>query len=292
MFRRTIETAVTIPKVVRRVNPSGRLLTHRSHSCRGVGAAQIANVPDVTNGKRRAEPERRQRKAGAGRPRTRPRDPNRDPRDDIVAVASRLFASKGVASTRMSEIADGAGLQQSSIYYYFRNKEEILRDIVVNVNRIPLAFLARINAEGSSAGVRLFRLVRFDTETLCSFPYDINEIHRLSAQDPQTFTEYWTERQALNDGVEQLVREGIDAGEFRDVDARLTALTILANDEGVQNWYRPVGDRRLRGRPRSEGGEYAPREIGTFLAELTLTGLLAERRKLATIARRAQAFDA
>ena len=87
----------------------------------------------------------------------------------------------------MSEIADGAGLQQSSIYYYFRNKEEILRDIVVNVNRIPLAFLARINAEGGSAGVRLFRLVRFDTETLCSFPYDINEIHRLSAQDPETF---------------------------------------------------------------------------------------------------------
>ena len=66
--------------------------------------------------------------------------------NDIVAAASRLFASKGVASTRMSEIADGAGLQQSSIYYYFRNKEEILRDIVVNANRIPLAFLARINA--------------------------------------------------------------------------------------------------------------------------------------------------
>jgi AcrR family transcriptional regulator len=206
-------------------------------------------------------------------------------------VASRLFASKGVASTRMSEIADGAGLQQSSIYYYFRNKEEILRDIVVNVNRIPLAFLARVNAEGSTPGVRLFRLVRFDTETLCSFPYDINEIHRLSAQDPTTFSEYWTERQALNDGVEQLIREGIDGGEFRDVDPRLTALTVLANDEGVQNWYRPVGERRLRGRSRAQGGDYSPQEIGTFLAELTLTGLLAERRRLATIARKAEAFD-
>lgn len=245
----------------------------------------------MATSKRQSAPAERQRRSGAGRPRSRPRDTSRDPRDDIVAVASRLFASKGVASTRMSEIADGAGLQQSSIYYYFRNKEEILRDIVVNVNRIPLAFLARINAEGGTPGVRLFRLVRFDTETLCAFPYDINEIHRLSAQDPGTFREYWTERQALNDGVEQLVREGIDAAELRDVDPRLTALTILANDEGVQNWYRPVGDRRLRGRPRSQGGDYTPREIGTYLAELTLTGLLAERRRLATIVRKADRFD-
>ena len=191
----------------------------------------------------------------------------------------------------MSEIADGAGLQQSSIYYYFRNKEEILRDIVVNVNRIPLAFLARINAEGGRPGVRLFRLVRFDTETLCSFPYDINEIHRLSAQDPDTFTEYWTERQALNDGVEQLVREGVEADEFRDVDPRLTALTILANDEGVQNWYRPVGDRRLRGRDRRDGGDYAPAEIGAFLAEITLSGLLVERRRLQAIIRTADTLD-
>jgi AcrR family transcriptional regulator len=208
-----------------------------------------------------------------------------------VAVASQLFARKGVASTRMSEIAEGAGLQQSSIYYYFRNKEEILHDIVVNVNRIPLAFLARINAEGGSAGVRLFRLVRFDTQTLCSFPYDINEIHRLSAEDPDAFTDYWTERQALNDGVEQIVREGITSGEFRDVDPRLTALTILANDEGVQNWYRPVGDRRLRGRARGAGGDYDPAEIGSFLATFTLQGLLQERRRLTSVVRRADELD-
>jgi AcrR family transcriptional regulator len=245
----------------------------------------------VADARERIPPATRQRRAGAGRPRSRPRDNARDPRDDIVAVASQLFARKGVASTRMSEIADGAGLQQSSIYYYFRNKQEILRDIVVNVNRIPLAFLARINAEGGSAGVRLFRLVRFDTQTLCSFPYDINEIHRLSAEQPDAFTEYWTERQALNDGVEQLVGDGIDHNEFRPVDPRLTALTILANDEGVQNWYRPVGDRRLRGRDRGAGGDYEPTEIGSFLASFTLQGLLQERRRLTAIIRKADELD-
>lgn len=226
---------------------------------------------------------------GAGRPRSRPRPSVRDPRDEIIAVASNLFARKGVAATKMSEIAEGAGLQQSSIYYYFRNKEEVLQEIVATVNRVPLAFLARVNAEGGSAGVRLFRLVRFDTRTLCDFPYDINEIHRISAQEPQTFSSYWAERQALNDGVEQVVAEGVASGELLEVDPRLAALTLLANDEGVQNWYRPVGDRRLRGR---EGdGDYSPAEIATYLATSALRGLLKERRRLATIVRRADQLD-
>jgi TetR/AcrR family transcriptional regulator len=226
--------------------------------------------------------------SSTGRPRARPRQTAHDPRDEIVAVASRLFAHQGIAATKMSQIAEGAGLQQSSIYYYVRNKEEILGEIVATVNRLPLAFLARVDAEGGSPAVRLFRLIRFDVRTLCAFPYDINEIHRTSAEDPDTFREYWAERQALNDGVEKLIRTGIDAGELLDVDPRLTALTVLADDEGVQNWYRPVGDRRLRGR---DDGEYESDEIATFLATFTLRSLLVERRKLASIIRRADELD-
>jgi AcrR family transcriptional regulator len=230
----------------------------------------------------------RKRAPATGRPRARPRQTARDPRDEIVAVASRLFARQGIASTKMSHIADGAGLQQSSIYYYFRSKEEILREIVATVNRLPLAFLARVDAEGGSAGLRLFRLVRFDVRTLCELPYDINEIHRISGQEPETFAEYWAERQALNDGVERLVREGVDSGELLDVDPRLTALTLLADDEGVQNWYRPVGDRRLRG---PDGRTYEPAEIAGFLASLALRGLLTQRRRLASIIARADQLD-
>lgn len=225
---------------------------------------------------------------GAGRPRSKPTSSIRDPREEIVSVASSLFARRGVAATRMSEIAEAAGLQQSSIYYYFRNKQAVLHEIVSTVNTVPLAFLARVNAEGGSAGLRLFRLVRFDARALCDFPFDINEIHRISAQDPATFAGYWAERQALNDGVEQIVTDGIDTGELVDADARLVALTLLANDEGVQNWYRPVGDRRLRGR---EGAPYSPDEIAEFLATQALRGLLADRRALGGIVRRADELD-
>ena len=83
--------------------------------------------------------------------------------------------------------------------------------------------------------------------------------------------------------------EGVATGEFRRVDARLAALTILANNEGAQNWYRPVDGRRLAGPEDRQG--YEPLEIGEFLADLALRGLLARPAGLGAVRRAGRAAD-
>jgi hypothetical protein len=91
------------------------------------------------------------------------------------------------------------------------------------------------------------------------------------------FEVYWQERQALNDGVERLIARGVESGAFRPVDPRLAARVVLSDDEGLQNWHRPVDGRRLAGRP---DGDYAVVEIAEFVADLTLRGLLADPTEL------------
>jgi AcrR family transcriptional regulator len=122
-------------------------------------------------------------------------------RAEIVAVASRLFAAKGVSETTMAEIADGAGLQQSSLYYYFRSRDAILEEILGTVNRVPLEFVEQLKLDGGPAAVRLHRLIRFDVAALSEFPFDINEVHRLASRQPEGFDLYWEERQRLNDEI-------------------------------------------------------------------------------------------
>jgi TetR/AcrR family transcriptional regulator len=200
-------------------------------------------------------------------------------------VASRLFAERGFGSTTMREIAERSGLRQSSIYYYFSSKEEILEEIVGEVNRLSVDRLHRINADGGSAALRLFRTLRFDAAMLCRLPYDVNEILRLAALQEERFAAYWKERQLLNDEVEAIIAEGTEAGELRPMDARLAALTVLSNDEAVQNWYRPLGEHRLR-------ADYDPAVIGDFLAGFALDALLVQRRRLPGIRRDADRLDA
>jgi AcrR family transcriptional regulator len=213
-----------------------------------------------------------------GRPRTRAAAGGTSElgaRAEIVAVASRLFAAKGVSETTMAEIADGAGLQQSSLYYYFRSRDAILEEILGTVNRVPLEFVEQLKLDGGPAAVRLHRLIRFDVAALSEFPFDINEVHRLASRQPEGFDLYWEERQRLNDEIEALVDEGVRAGEFLAVDPRLTAMTLLANDEAVQHWNR-VGP---------DAGDYSPAENGLFLADLGLRGLLARPARLDAVRR-------
>jgi AcrR family transcriptional regulator len=226
---------------------------------------------------------KRLRAPGAGRPRNTPRRSDLPVAEEIVAEASRLFARHGVAATTMADIAAAAGLQVSSLYYYFGSKHEILETIVGEVNRLPRAALADARATHEDPATSLHAFIRADAAVICRFPYDINEIHRLAAEDDTEFARYWSERQQLHDDVQDLVADGITAGVLIDVDPQLTALTILANDEASQNWFRPVGARRLAGRGGESSERYGPEDVGAYLADMTVRALLRDPAELPRI---------
>ena len=102
-----------------------------------------------------------------------------DPTDEILAAASRLIGELGVGGTPISRIASEVGLKQSSLYYYFRRKEEILAALVARANVVPLELVRTVAADGGSAGAQLHRFVQADVAALCSLPFDINDIHRI-----------------------------------------------------------------------------------------------------------------
>jgi AcrR family transcriptional regulator len=200
-----------------------------------------------------------------GRPRTAPEAAVAgDPHEGIVAAASDLFAAHGIDAVTMAQIAQRAGLQQSSIYYWFRSKSDILASILERVNRVPLEIVERERAARGPVAERLRRLVRQDVLAVCGFPFDINEIHRLAQRTPAELPAYWEERQRLDDEVEALIAEGIANGELRRVDARLAARTLLAGDEATQNWFRSA-----------DPAEFTAEDVADFVAELAVRGLVA-----------------
>ena len=207
-----------------------------------------------------------------GRPRRLPRGATGDPSAEIMAAASALFGEQGVAGTTMSQIAAAAGLQQSSLYYYFRSKEDVLAAILREANVIPLELISRVRAQTATAAVRLHRFVAGDVAALCALPFDINEVHRYATRDRDRFASYWSERRTMRNQLAGVVREGVAAEELRDVDPRLAAMTIVSNDEAVQNWYRHDV------RPARD-----PAAIGRFLADFTVGGLLRDNGSLGAV---------
>jgi AcrR family transcriptional regulator len=55
-------------------------------------------------------------------------------RGQIVAAAQRLFSAQGCEATSMQQVVAEAGTSIGNCYFYFRNKEELLKAVIEEVN--------------------------------------------------------------------------------------------------------------------------------------------------------------
>lgn len=71
-------------------------------------------------------------------------------REQILTAALRLFATKGLAATRMSDLSKSTGISQGLVYHYYRSKEELFTSLVdtaiekmntaaINLEKLPIS---------------------------------------------------------------------------------------------------------------------------------------------------------
>ncbi len=196
--------------------------------------------------------------------RRRRRSHRRDPR----LAASGCSARWASASTTMSRIAAEVGLRAVVALLLLPQQGRVLAALVARANVVPLELIDGIERRPAARRVRSSTASCAATSSaLCALPFDINEIHRWR---PATATLRRLLARAsppASAASPASCARASATGEFRAVDARLTALTIMSNDEGVQNWY------RLR------HGRAAAARSARSLADLTVGGLLAPRRQ-------------
>lgn len=181
----------------------------------------------------------------------------------ILDAASRVFRRQGLHATGMRDIAGELGMAVGNLYYYFKDKEELLAFVQEDTLAGLLDLAARTRERDLRADARLFLLieghvVRLNEETPGS----------LAHLEVEALGEPWRQAvQAQRDEYErafrEILEEGIAAGVFRPTDPKVSALAILGAVNWTVKWFRP------------DGGKSA-REIGRECAELLVRGLLAE----------------
>jgi TetR/AcrR family transcriptional regulator len=211
-----------------------------------------------------------------------------DRRGHILVVAARLFRERGYLNTTMTEIARECGLGQSSLYYWFRQKEDILLGLLA-LNRVSLDYAEQVLAQTGSPAVRLLRLLRLDILELCSAPVDICEVEVLAEQQPDVFVEFWADTAALHGHVCSLITDGIACGEFIECDPEFAALNICAAEEGVQRRYRNSAAHAPGGTSPFRHQDYSREYVATELASIVVRGLLRDPAMLPKLT--AAAYD-
>lgn len=193
-----------------------------------------------------------------------------DKKAEILAAARTLFNRQGYPKTSVDDISQAVGMRKSSLYYYFKNKEEIFLDAFkeewrANLNRFLneaskkpdptdriLTYLKASLAHYDDTVIQHNIPVKVIVETRNLFRITMNEVN----EDRIKF-------------YKSCINEGIEKGLYKPCDAERVAKTIITVKFSIQYDY---FNQFLHSTPDKSDFQYIKEEI-LFAIGLILDGL-------------------
>ena len=160
-------------------------------------------------------------------------------KDQILDAALTVLVQNGYEGSRMDDVVSKSQLSKGAIYWYYKSKKAMYLDLV---NFWVIRYSATINhlVENDQAAPDQLKSL---------FNYFIDQYE----SDPDPFialTEFWSMAQKDDDFraklqkvysqflevLEKIVAKGVKDGDFKKLDIRITAMSIMLNVESI-NWF-------------------------------------------------------
>jgi AcrR family transcriptional regulator len=193
----------------------------------------------------------------------------------ILTAAATAFVTRGFAATSMDDIAEQLNSSKGRIYHYYRTKGDLFLGIHRQALELCLSAILPIYRDNDTAAGRLRRMAIAQMELIRSE----HDLMRLGAQhaeihlagEGRTSSKSVNEVLAMRREFEALyvdiIRQGIESGEFRASDPSLLAKFVLGTINWMTIWYAPHS--RI-------AGEAGPESIFNSVSTFILDGVLAE----------------
>jgi AcrR family transcriptional regulator len=183
-------------------------------------------------------------------------------REEIVEIASRLFAERSYRGVGIRAIAAQVGVQPASIYHHFGSKADILDAIIADVTeRFISAHLWLLDSDlvtPSSMRQLIEEHVVYFWHHRYAETVGLRELKELSASRAEQVRR---SRRSYQDAWIRAIETGISGGWLSVQNPRMAALGLLSMINGVNAWYR-------------EDGPLSIAEVAEMHAEMAVTGLL------------------
>ena len=150
-------------------------------------------------------------------------------RKEIFDASVHLFLEKGFNETSMREIAKAAGVGKSTLYDYFKSKDEILISYFEGEIQKITAHAQEIAGQELTVAEKLRQIMHMHMGYLLDnkqfYTKLMLESQRLALQSQQRIQ---TSRHAYQDMLRRLIEEGIQSGEFRAINPLFAARSIFS----------------------------------------------------------------
>ena len=180
------------------------------------------------------------------RSRRRPGQPprgerNRLTRVEILKSAAAAFRKLGYHGATVEQIASALKMKKGNLYHYFGNKEEILFAChQYSLDRL-LEMLDEVESSSVSADQKLHRLIVACVHMMLDELHGTALLLDLEALSPAHLKTLIARRDRFDQGLRQVIDEGMRTSAFAAGDTKLLSFAILGAVNWIPRWFNPDG---------------------------------------------------
>lgn len=188
-------------------------------------------------------------------------------RNEVLRAAASVFKDLGYEAATADEIARRAGMDRASLYYYFKGKEELFREMIGGFTSENVKTVETLAATEMAPEAKLRAMIVAIFESYeRHYPYVQIYLQEHMSRLVKNDSEWSRNIVALNHrfdvALTEIVKQGLDCGHFTSRgDAKLIRDGIIGMCNWSHRWFRIEGS--LRGR-----------DIAEIFADMVLGGLV------------------
>ncbi|MBC7124765.1 TetR/AcrR family transcriptional regulator [Tenuifilum osseticum] len=162
-------------------------------------------------------------------------DSHKGMRENIVSAATEVFSRYGFKKTSMEDIARALRMGKSSIYYYFKGKEEIFQAVVDREANLLRVKVKEILESGLPVTEKLRSYVKMRMDLikhLSNYMEILKNDDLMNLELTEKFRKKYDDEEITI--VKQMLEEGINRNELKVKDLNLSALAIVTAMKGLE----------------------------------------------------------
>ena len=158
-------------------------------------------------------------------------------RDRMLAAAAHCFNAKGYSGTSLKDVAHRLGLTDAALYYYVRNKEELVFLCYVRAADVGREAMEKAVSDGSNGFEKVQLYLRYHVELMVGDGGPIAIMSEIPALKPGHRDEVLALSRRHGKAFEALLEEGIEDGSIRQCDVRMTGNPIMGSINWIPKWF-------------------------------------------------------
>lgn len=157
--------------------------------------------------------------------------------DRVLRAAAYCFNQKGYSGTSLKDVADILGLTDAALYYYVRNKEELVYQCYVRAADVGREAMDRAIDEAERGFDQVQLYIRYHIGYMVGERGPLAIMSEIPSLKPEHRDEVLEFSRTHSLRFEALLNTGIEDGSIASCDVRMTGNSIMGSINWIPKWF-------------------------------------------------------